>query len=281
MRTLLTLVLGLFLIAGCREDKVVGPRHNTPPAAPRGLRSITGDHQAFLSWLANTESRVTGYRVYSGDCAGGRSCPYDRIGSTTATTFVVDGLANGTTKYFAVAAVDADGNESDLSYDTIYDTPRPEGTGLALSNVVTDSLHAGYDFSAFVIRSYSSPLVDIYYGSANGQAIMVAPFTDTEIQDAGYGATLDAVDYAPAAGWSPSGTVELVTGHCYVVWTNDNHYAKFRVTSVTATRVVVDWAYQVAAGNPELGSRPATGGSATPRKLRPGLPGRVNSPAGA
>ena len=270
MRTLLTLVFGLFLLAGCDDGKVVAPRHTSPPAAPRGLQSITGDNQVFLSWLANTESRVTGYRIYSGACAGGRSCPYDRIGATTASTFVVEGLTNGQTRYFAVSAVDAEGNESDLSYDTIYDTPRPEGTGLALANYLSDSLHAGYDFSGFAIRSYTSPLVDIFYGASGGQVLMIAPFADTEIQDAGYANSLDAVDFAPAAGWSPSGTVELIAGHCYVVATNDNHFAKFRVTSLTSARVVVDWGYQVAAGNPELGSRPdaARGG---PRQARPGV----------
>lgn len=257
MRTILGLLLGVLLLAGCHDDTVVAPRHVVPPAAPRGLRSVTGDQQAFLSWLANTESDVAGYRVYMGDCAGGANCPYDRVGSTTGTSFTVSGLTNGQTKYFAVSAVDRDGNESELSYDTIFDTPRPEGAGLVLANYLSDSLHAGYGFGDHTIRSYSSPLIDVFYGSSGNQALVIAPFTDTEIQDAGYGFSLDAVDFAPSAGWSPSGTAELVPGHCYVVWTRDDHYAKFRVTSLTASRVVLDWAYQIAAGNRELRSRPA------------------------
>jgi hypothetical protein len=269
MRTIFAIMLGVLLIAGCTEDRVVAPRHGSPPAAPRGLKSITGDHEVFLSWLENTEAHISGYRIYSGDCPGERSCPYRYIGSTTATTFVASGLGNGETKYFAVSAVNADGEESELSYDTIFDTPRPEGFDLSLTSSLSDSLHAGYDFSDYAVRSYSSPSIDIFYGVAGGQALMVAPFIDTEIQDAGYGSTLDAVDYAPQAGWSPSGTVELITGHCYIVWTHENHFAKFRVTSVTASRVVVDWAYQVDAGNPELRGRPE-GSPAAPRVRRPG-----------
>ena len=238
MRTLSTLILGLLLLAGCNDDRVVAPHAASPPAAPRGLQSIT------------------------------------------ATSYVVSGLANGQTRYFAVSAVDAGGAESELSYDTIFDTPRPEGFGLALANYRSDSLEAGYDFSGYAIRSYTSPSVDIFYGSSGGQALMIAPFADTEIQDAGYGSTLDAVDYAPPAGWSPTGTVELITGHCYVVWTHDNHYAKFRVTSVTPARVVVDWAYQVAAGNTELKARP-DGEHATPRRLRAGVPELLKSPGAA
>jgi hypothetical protein len=47
-------------------------------------------------------------------------------------------------------------------------------------------------------------------------------------------------------------------GHCYVVWTRDDHYAKFRVTDIQPAaggvpdRVVFDWAYQVDPGNREL-----------------------------
>ena len=266
MRTVIGFFLGALLLAGCNDDRVVAPRAR--PAAPRGVRSVTGDHQVFLSWLANTESDVVGYRVYASDC-GDLSCPYDPIGSTPTTSFVVTGLVNGQTWYYAVAAIARDGRESELSFDNVFDTSRPEGTGLVLSNYRSDSLHAGYDFSDYTVRSYSNPLVDIFYSNSSGQALMIAPFADTEIQDAGYATTLDAVDFAPADGWSPTGTVELISGHCYVVWTNDNHYAKFRVTSLTSTRVVVDWGYQVAQGNRELRSRPAAGTTA-PRTRRAG-----------
>ena len=102
------------------------------------------------------------------------------------------------------------------------------------------------------MRPFDDNRTDIYFGSRNGVFLMFAPFTDTQIQDAGYASSLDAVDFAPSAGWAPSGTTELVVDHCYVVWTQDDHYAKFRVTSLTSTRVVVDWAYQVDTGNREL-----------------------------
>jgi hypothetical protein len=44
----------------------------------------------------------------------------------------------------------------------------------------------------------------------------------------------------------------LVEGHVYVVWTWDDHYAKVRVVSISPNSVVLDWAYQVDRGNPEL-----------------------------
>jgi hypothetical protein len=267
MRFLSALVVTAALLSGCNDGTVVAPRDTTPPASPRGLQTVTGDHEVFLSWFGNTEADVAGYRVYDSDCA---TCLYDPIGNSNSTTFRVSSLANGQTRYFAVAAVDYAGNESELSYDTVFDTPRPEGSGLVLSNALTDSVHAGYDFSAYSVRSQHDPNVDIFYGSSGGQTLIVAPFIDTDIQDAGYATTLDAVDFAPTAGWSPSGTVEPILGHCYIVLTNDDHYAKFRVTSLTSGHVTLDWAYQVDAGNRELAQRRDKGEGA--RRVRRALP---------
>ena len=117
----------LVLVAGCydgdRHHGVVSPNDTTPPAAPRGLFSVTGDGEVFLHWQANTESDVAGYRVYKSPCSSGSSCPYDLVGATTGTSFTVSGLNNGQTRYYAVAAYDRAGNESDLSYNDVYDTP--------------------------------------------------------------------------------------------------------------------------------------------------------------
>jgi hypothetical protein len=129
---------------------------------------------------------------------------------------------------------------------------------------VTNPALGGWDFSAGVVRPWDDPGTDIYYGASGGTLLMYGRDAGgllTDIQDAGYATTLDAVDFAPDDGWSPTGTAELIVGHCYVVWTRDDHYAKFRVTRLIAQpsgppRVEFDWAYQVATGNPELKARP-------------------------
>lgn len=253
--TLAIALASVTLLSGCNDDHVVAPRDQSPPAAPRGLYSVTGDNQATLRWLANTERDVAGYRIYMSECATGASCPYDRVGSTTGTSFVVAGLANGLTRYFAVAAVDDAGNESDLTYETVFDTPRPAGFGRALSNFVSAPASAGYDFSAYTVRDFEHASTDVFYGYNGSVAQMFAADASTDIQDAGYASSLDAVDWAPSGGWSPTGTVELIPGHCYIVWTRDDHYAKFRVTSISSGQVVFDWAYQTDPGNPELAAR--------------------------
>lgn len=266
MRWMGSIMLVAALAAGC--DDSTGPRDRTAPAAPRSVRSITGDHAAYLVWLENTESDVVGYRIYASDCAGGPSCPYDRVGQTSGTTFTVGSLANGVTRYFAVAAYDRAGNESALSFDTVFDTPRPEGFDLALTNYLDDPSQAGYDFSAYSVVAYDAVTADVFFGSLNGVHTMFAPYADTDIQDAGWASHLDAVDFAPEQGWAPSGSVELIAGHCYVVRVGQN-FAKFRVSSVSSGRVIVDWAYQIDPNNPELRSRPTAGdrGNRVPRPV--------------
>ncbi len=254
MRRMLTLLaLPLALVLGGCEDDSVSPRDLTPPAAPRGFHSVTGDHSVRLAWLANTESDVVGYRVYTADCGSGGGCPYRLVATTYGTTYTVTGLANGVTRYYAVSAFDASGNESVLADvdEDVFDTPRPAGA-LALQSLQSNSARSGWDLSAYAIVAASDPLVDLIFSDDGVTYEMYAPFTDTDIQDAGYATTLDAVDFAPTAGWSPTGTAELVPGHCYLVWTRDGNYAKFRVTSLSAGRVGFDWAYQTDTGNREL-----------------------------
>jgi hypothetical protein len=261
--------------AGCNDTS--SPRDVTPPAAPRGLFSVTGDHQATLTWLGNTESDLAGYRVYESPCASGSSCPYDRIGATAATQFVATGLTNGVTRFFAVSAVDRAGNESDLSFEDVFDTPRPAGSSV-LNNFVNGTAGAGWDFSAFATVASSDANADIFYGNNGSVAQMFATevqvqpnvFVPNDIQDAGYAASLDAVDFSPVgqdAGWSPTGSVELIPGHCYIVWTWDDHYAKFRVTGLSSTTVSLDWAYQTATGNPELHAHPTHTAVNSPRTV--------------
>jgi len=255
-RTVISMLAVASVLAGCRET--TAPR-DSRPAAPRGLYSVTGDHEAFLHWLPNTERDVVAYRIYESPCATGPECPYDRIGTVDGTSFVVSGLANGETRFFAVAAVDRSGNESDLTYEDVFDTPRPEGFGLSLTEYHAAPRTSGYDFSQFVVLSFDHDQTDIYFGFDGTTRRMFTLFTDTEIQDAGYTSSLDDVDFAPTTGWASSGNVELVLGHSYVVWTHqdqEDHYAKFRVTRLNDSQVTFDWAYQVAEGNRELKAQP-------------------------
>src|SRR5688572_25705727 len=165
-RWLMIFAVALFA-AGCHDED--GPvRDVYPPAAPRGVYTVTGDGEVFIHWLANTESDVAGYRIYESPCESGGGCPYDRVGQTAGLSFTVDDLANGETRYFAVAAYDAAGNESELSEDILFDTPRPEGFGRVLNDYLDSPAGSGFDFSAFTARAWDDPLTDVFYGFADG-----------------------------------------------------------------------------------------------------------------
>lgn len=243
-------VLLLVALAGCDDDPVA-VRDVTPPAAPQGLYSVTGDGRVTLHWIRNTEPDFMNYFVWRGPAYDG---PYTRMYSTTATTFVDESAVNAVTYFYAISAVDRSGNESDLSAESVFDTPRPEGFGLNLVNYATQADGpAGYDFSAGVRRLASDPSTDIYYTTGTGGIrFLVVRDDETFMQDAGYH-ELDELDWAPEGGWAVAYEVEAIPGHSYYVWTRDNHFAKVHVITVDNARVVLDWAYQLVPGNPELG----------------------------
>lgn len=268
------MLAALVAVSGCHEETViVAPVDVQPPGAPRGVTSVTGDNVVYLQWLDNTEPDIAGYRVFEGPCAGGPDCRYTAIGATGGTQFTITGLPNGVTRYFAVTAYDDAGNESELSEETVFDTPRPEGWNRFMNNYLEAPASAGWDFSAYTVRAWDDPLTDMFFGTNGTTYQMFVPDFQTDIQDAGWAPSLDAVSWAPTTGWAPSGTVELIPGHCYIVWTRDDHYAKFRVTqlvpgtSTSPGRVVFDWAYQVDQGNPELRMRPVKGTQTGPRPI--------------
>ena len=248
--------LSIALLAlGCHGDKVTNVSVDRPPHTVDGVYSVTGDGRVTVYWRANQESDIDFYKVYRNSAPTGT---FTLIGSSSSTSFVDTNVTNGVTYYYAVSAVDLAGQESaDLSFENVFDTPRPEGFGVTLTNtftgVATDAT-SGWDFSAQVRRPSLDPLTDMYYGSPSSSSFLVYVPTDTEIQDAGYVALRD-VDFAPPSGWSADGIVEAIVGHSYIVLTRDNHYAKFEVKSRDGSTMVLDWAYQIDANNPELTKR--------------------------
>lgn len=218
------------------------------PAPPTGLRTLTGDNFIELFWKSNREYDLAGYNVFASSSYNGR---YELIGSTREPYFKDDGARNGSTYYYAVTAYDYDGNESDFSRDVAYDIPRPEGYNVTVTDYRSVPASAGYDFSDYSVVPYNSQSTDMYYEYYSGDFFMNVR-TDSDIQDMGPTGSLLDISQAPSKGWSPTHDVLLSPGHTYVVWTWDDHYAKFRVVSMSPGRLVFDWAYQLVPSNPLL-----------------------------
>ena len=73
-----------------------------------------------LAWNANPETNITGYRVSYGTTSG----VYPNVVTVgTSTAASISGLTEGTTYFFAVAAVNQDGLQSPLSSQISYQIP--------------------------------------------------------------------------------------------------------------------------------------------------------------
>ena len=245
-------LLTILLLTGCDN---MHEYDNIPPSEPRNISTITGDKRVDIYWDANTERDVAGYNVYYSYSYDGK---YTLIGSTVGTHFIDDEAVNGTTYYYAVSAYDYDGNESELSLDVVYDTPRPEGFNQAIFDYNNSPNTAGYDFSKYLVTAYNDNNADIFFENFTGTFYLNVWADDSDIQDMGQTQDIWDISYAPTGGWIPvkqSENVkyaEAIVGHTYVIWTWDNHFAKVRIKNITNERMVFDWAYQLVEGNREL-----------------------------
>ncbi len=92
---------------------------------------------ATISWNANSESDLAGYRVYYGTSADNYS-KVENVGNVT--TYVINDLTPGVTYYFVVTAYDNSGNESGYSSEAtlnIPDTAPPFISAVSASNLTT------------------------------------------------------------------------------------------------------------------------------------------------
>lgn len=252
-RIYLAIIIGAaFILGGC--DEFDHYYDDTPPDAPRNIRTVTGDQRVDIFWDQSRDRDVAGYNVYYSYSYDGK---YELLGSTESTYFIDEGGKNGDTYYYAVTAYDYDGNESELSNDVVYDTPRPEGFNQAVFDYNRSPNNSGYDFSQYLVLPYDDKAADFFFEKYNG-VNYINVWEDSDLQDMGATKDIWDISYAPQTGWVAMNQgenikyVEAIPGHTYVIWTWDNHYAKVRVKNISGDRLVFDWAYQLVEGNREL-----------------------------
>jgi len=90
--------------------------------------------QVIIDWDPNSEATLSGYNIYYGTQS--RSYTFSRdVGNQTS--YIITGLAAGTTYFFAATAYDKDGNESDYCEEAIYTTPNSDTTTTAITATTT------------------------------------------------------------------------------------------------------------------------------------------------
>ena len=90
----------------------ITPEDTFPPAVPAGLRTTATPNSIELTWDADTEPDLAGYRVYRA-IAGG---PFERIAdNSTLPAYSDKAVEPGKTYRYQISAVDQTGNESTRS----------------------------------------------------------------------------------------------------------------------------------------------------------------------
>jgi hypothetical protein len=259
-------------IASCDRtvDRQFGPPPDvTPPPIPSGVITTTMDHQVLIEWNAvsmdPSYNDLAGYKVYRSI----NNQDFSLIATVgfDVTSYLDEGLVNGTTYFYAVSSFDFAGNYSDLSSDNAFDTPRPEGTvTLYTLNDPSYEDRSGFDFSREIRVTWDNPEANFYiqYNSdPHVQTFYIyVPQDGSRIQDMGYTQNFDEITFAPETGWSSQGICEAIVGHTYVIKTSDNHYAKVRAITFSSNptfNMEFDWGYQVDPGNRELKVAPPSG----------------------
>lgn len=94
---------------------------------------------ANLSWNANTEPDLAGYKIYYGTSPRTGSCPAGgystNINVGNVTNYALSGLTDGQTYYFSITAIDTSNNESCFSSEVSKIIPATTPTPTPVSNV--------------------------------------------------------------------------------------------------------------------------------------------------
>jgi len=140
---------------GCYELAAAGI-DTTAPGVPGGLSATAGDASVQLRWSANPDADLAGYHVYRSDLQNGA---YTRQNAQTlaAPAFSQNALANGTTWWYRVTAVDASGNESTPSAAVSVTPAANVSLSLASLTLSPSSVRAGKTARGTVTLSGPAP----------------------------------------------------------------------------------------------------------------------------
>ena len=90
----------------------------SPDSAPTSEMAAATGETATLSWDANSEPDLQGYKIYLATISGGYGAPITTL-PMDATSYTVTDLEIGTTYFFAVTASNSSGAESSFSNEVI------------------------------------------------------------------------------------------------------------------------------------------------------------------
>lgn len=135
-----------------------------------------------ISWNANTESDLAGYRVHYGTAKGSYS-NHINVGNTTS--WQISNLAAGTNYYFTLTAYDTAGNESLPSAETYIAIPAAAATGSVQPTVPLDTDKDGLidSFETAAGLDANDPRDSLADADGDGVVNLVEYMANTDIHD--------------------------------------------------------------------------------------------------
>ncbi|MFA5941569.1 MAG: fibronectin type III domain-containing protein [Sinimarinibacterium sp.] len=225
-----------------------------PPPAPTNLSATAGNGQVTLNWAASTGA--TSYNVYQGTSAGAETLLATGIAGTGR---IVTGLSNGTTYYFKVAAVNANGT-SPLSNEA---SATPQGAPPAPTNLTATAGDSQVTLNWTASTGASS--YNVYQGtSAGGETLAATGITGTSRTVTGL--TNGTTYFFKVAAVNPTGVSALSNGASATPQgaTQGTPPAPTNLTaSASSGQVVVQWTASTGASSYRMFMATAPGGEDT------------------
>ncbi len=246
---------GILALTGCKNhiNDYDNYYDTTPPREPSNVKVLALNSEVEITWDRVSDSDVAGYNVYWAYEYNGR---YTLLGTTRNDYFIDggnEGPENGVKYFYAVAAYDYEGNESELSGSYAFGIPRPDGFNVSLYEYTMYPAKGGFDFSEYSVVNYNAETTDFFLELYDGKWYLDV-WQDSDIKDMGATSSIIDIASAPVSGYVPlyEGDnikyTEAIAGHTYVIRTWDDHFAKVRIKQVAADRIIFDWAYQLIPG---------------------------------
>ena len=129
------LTLAIFPSCGGGNSGGGGGGGGNPPGTPSGLIATPGNAQVSLTW--NAVTTASSYNVKRGTASGG---PFSNIASPSINSYTDTSVTNGTTYYYVVSGVNADGESGNSTQASA--TPVVPVTGVQVNVDVLANRHA-------------------------------------------------------------------------------------------------------------------------------------------